>query len=59
MDESTSFKKGGESIILADIKVGDFVRGPGELKDNVFFAKELVVGRPRVTGRPAKSDDQK
>ncbi len=59
VDENTSFKKAGESITLADIKAGDFVRGPGELKDNVFFAKELVVGRPRVMGRPAKSDDQK
>ncbi len=59
VDENTSFKKGGESITLADIKAGDFVRGPGELKDNVFFAKELVVGRPRMMGGPAKSGDQK
>src|SRR5260370_11204695 len=48
VDENTSFKKAGESITLADIKAGDFVRGPGELKDNVFFAKELVLGRPRM-----------
>ena len=46
VDENTSFKKGGESITLPDIKVGDFVRGRGELKDNTFVPKELIVGRP-------------
>lgn len=50
VDENTSFKKGGESITLADIKVGDFVAGPGELKDNIFVAKELRSGRPRGMG---------
>jgi hypothetical protein len=50
VDENTSFKKGGESVTLADIKVGDFVAGPGELKDNVFVAKELRAGRPRMMG---------
>ena len=50
VDENTSFKKGAESITLADIKVGDFVTGPGELKDNVFVAKELRSGRPRMMG---------
>jgi preprotein translocase subunit YajC len=48
VDENTSFKRGNESITLADIKVGDFVRGPGELKNNVFTPKELRVGRPRM-----------
>ncbi len=50
VDENTSFKKGGESITLADIKVGDFVTGPGELKNNIFVAKELRAGRPRMGG---------
>jgi len=50
VDENTSFKKGRESITLAEIKVGDFVAGPGELKDNVFVAKELRAGRPRMMG---------
>jgi hypothetical protein len=63
VDENTSFKKGGESITLADIKVGDFVAGPGELKDNVFVAKELRAGRPRMgqSGEraPGSSGDQK
>ncbi|HEY6307066.1 MAG TPA: DUF5666 domain-containing protein [Candidatus Angelobacter sp.] len=46
VDENTSFKRGNESITLPDIHVGDFVRGPGELKDTIFIAKELAVGRP-------------
>jgi len=48
VDENTSFKKGTESVTLPDIKVGDFVRGRGELKDNVFVPKELIVGRPQM-----------
>jgi len=48
VDENTSFKKGGESITLPDIKVGDFIRGRGELKDNTFVPKELIVGRPQM-----------
>jgi len=48
VDENTSFKRGKESITLPDIKAGDFVRGPGELKDGVFVAKELMVGRPQM-----------
>jgi hypothetical protein len=46
VDENTSFKKGRESVTLADIKVGDFVRGPGELKNGIFVPKELNAGRP-------------
>lgn len=46
VDENTSFKRGNESITLPDIKVGDFVRGAGELKNDVFVPKELMVGRP-------------
>ena len=37
-----------ESITLPDIKVGDFVRGRGELKETVFIPKELIVGRPQM-----------
>ncbi|HYL11142.1 MAG TPA: DUF5666 domain-containing protein [Candidatus Acidoferrales bacterium] len=59
VDENTSFRKGRESITLADIHVGDFVRGPGELKENVFFAKELMVGRPQIIAGPAKPGDSK
>lgn len=48
VDENTSFKKGGESVTLPDIKVGDYVRGRGEIKDNVFTPKELIVGRGQM-----------
>lgn len=48
VDEDTSFKKGRESITLADIKADDFVFGPGELKNGVFVAKELRVGGGRM-----------
>ena len=44
VDENTSFKKDNVSITLPDIKVGDFVRGRGELTNNVFIPKELTVG---------------
>jgi hypothetical protein len=48
VDENTSFKKNGESITLPDIKVGDFIRGRGDLKENTFVPKELMVGRPQT-----------
>lgn len=48
VDENTSFKKGSESITFPEIKAGDFVHGPGEMKDGVFVAKELMVGRPQM-----------
>jgi hypothetical protein len=48
VDENTSFRRGQESITLPDIKTGEFVRGPGELKDGVFVAKELNVGRGQM-----------
>lgn len=48
VDENTSFKRGTESITFPDIKVGDFVRGAGELKNNIFVPRELIVGRPQM-----------
>lgn len=45
-DENTSFKKGRESVTLADIKVGDHVMGRGAVKDGVFVPSELRVGGP-------------
>ncbi len=56
VDENTSFKKDNVSITLPDIKVGDFVRGRGELTNNIFIPKELIVGRQQtrmVFGGPA------
>lgn len=50
VDENTSFRKSRESITLPDIKVGDFVMGRGEIKNNVFVPKTLTVGPPRPRG---------
>jgi hypothetical protein len=44
-DEQTSFLNDKrESITLADIKVGDKVRGPGELKNGIFVPARLMIG---------------
>ncbi len=43
-DENTSFKRGEESITLADIKVGDRIMAQGELKNGVFVPKTLRIG---------------
>jgi hypothetical protein len=40
----------GESITLADIKVGDNVAGPGALKGGVFVPTMLGVGEPGQGG---------
>jgi hypothetical protein len=50
VDETTSFRKGRESVTLADIKTGDFVRGAGDLKNGVFVPKELIIGRLGTIG---------
>jgi hypothetical protein len=39
----------GESITLADIRVGDVVDGPGLLKGGVFVPKQLSVRTPHAT----------
>jgi hypothetical protein len=41
----------GESITLADIKVGDIVSGPGEVKSGRFVAKELLAITPGARRR--------
>ena len=41
----------GESITLADVKVGDRVGGPGEVKNGRFVAKQLMVMTPGAGGR--------
>lgn len=46
VDENTSFRKQGESITLADIKVGDQVMGRGALKNGIFVPATLNVGMP-------------
>ena len=47
VDESTSFRKQGESITLADIKEGDRIFGRGELKNGIFVPTVLNVGEFR------------
>lgn len=42
----TGSGSGGESITLADIKVGDMVAGPGALKNGVFVPTQLGVSDP-------------
>jgi ribosomal protein L21E len=51
VDESTSFKKQGESVTLADLKAGDHVFGRGEVKNDVFVPAELNVGDLRMMMR--------
>jgi hypothetical protein len=41
----------GESITLADIKVGDLVAGSGSLKAGIFTPRELLVGEPAAARR--------
>ncbi len=52
---STTAPPAGESITLADIKVGDRVAGPGEVKSGRFVAKELTVMTPG-SGRRRSTD---
>lgn len=55
VDETTSFRKQGESITLADIKAGDQVMGRGQLKSGTFVPVTLNVGNlpmMRMGGNP-------
>ena len=47
---------GGESITLADIKVGDMVAGQGALKNGVFVPTELGVADPSQQRRRRQAD---
>ena len=51
VDENTSFRKEGESVTLADLKVGDHVFGRGQLKNDVFVPAVLNVGQPNFRMR--------
>ena len=42
----TEARNAGESITLADIKVGDLVGGPGSIKNGTFIPTELDVADP-------------
>ncbi len=47
---------GGESITLADIKVGDSVGGRGEVKGGTFVPTELAVGDANARQRRRRAD---
>ena len=47
---SAATDAGGESITLADVKVGDFVAGQGSVKHGVFVPTNLTVLPPGVMG---------
>jgi hypothetical protein len=52
VDDDTSFRnERRESVTLADVKVGDMVRGRGEVKNGIFVPGQLTAGanRPRLT----------
>jgi Domain of unknown function (DUF5666) len=60
VDESTSFRKQGQSVTLADFQVGDHVFGRGQMKNDVFVpsvlnAGEMGMGRGRGQGQGAGS----
>jgi Domain of unknown function (DUF5666) len=54
VDENTSFRnQKGESVTLADIKIGDRVGGRGEVKNGVFVPTVLRVGvQPGIEAPP-------
>jgi Cu/Ag efflux protein CusF len=47
VDGNTTFRRSQQSITFSEIKVGDFVMGRGELKNNVFVPRILNVGPPQ------------
>ena len=51
VDESTSFRKQGQSVTLADFQVGDHVFGRGAMKNDVFVPSVLNAGDMRMMGR--------
>jgi hypothetical protein len=51
VDENTSFRDSkGDSVTLADMKVGDRVMGRGDVKNGVFIPETLRFGTPQGPG---------
>ena len=50
VDESTSFRKDGQSVTLADFQVGDRVFGRGQMKNDVFVPTVLNSGQFPMMG---------
>jgi hypothetical protein len=64
VDENTAFKKGRDSVTLADLKAGDFVMGKGALKQGTFVPATLNIrsagdrrGHGPVAGGPGAGAD--
>src|SRR5258708_39087761 len=55
VESGTSLKlmPGGAATTLGEIKIGDRVRGPGEVKNGSFVPTEPRVGHPRNAENPA------
>jgi hypothetical protein len=47
----------GESITMADVKVGDGVYAQGSVKGGAFVPGDLIVSTPHVHGTPAMPND--
>jgi hypothetical protein len=54
--EASGSAGGGESITLADVKVGDMVVGPGALKAGVFVPTQLTVLDAASMGRRRRGE---
>lgn len=53
VDENTSFRdRSGESVTLADVKVGDHIGARGDVKSGTFVASILRTGVPAFGERP-------
>jgi len=51
VDDTTSFRKGGQSVTLLDVHAGDPIRGKGVVKNGVFVPTQLVVIDATKRGR--------
>jgi hypothetical protein len=58
LNEETSLRKGRESITMADIQVGDHVVSRGELKNDMFVPKGVLVLGPEQWKRPQEFQTQ-
>lgn len=59
VDDDTSFRNDRrESVTLADVKVGDFVRGQGAVKGDVFVPRQLTAGAMRPHQAPPAGASQ-
>ncbi len=55
VDDTTSFRKDGQSVTLLDVHAGDPIRGKGVVKNGVFVPTQLVVIDAAKRGRAGAS----